>query len=177
MRPNFCPQCGHALDRRALDDGRERPVCPACGFVFYLNPVIAATVLVERDGKILLVLRGENPGKGLWGLPGGFMEADETIEQAAARECLEETGLKIALGETLGVWSYFHDLKNTSGVVIIYAARVIDGEPRAASDSLQVKFFAPAEIDALTLAFSSHREAIASWKEKHVTGHKSHASK
>jgi ADP-ribose pyrophosphatase YjhB (NUDIX family) len=92
-----------------------------------LNPPIAAGVVAERaDGKILLVLRGENPGKGLWGLPAGFMEIDETVEQAARRECLEETGLDVELRDLLGIWSYYHDPKQTSGVVVLYAARLME---------------------------------------------------
>ncbi len=141
-----------------------RPVCPACGFIVYLNPPIAAGVIAERgDGQIVLVLRGENPGRGLWGLPAGFMEIDETVEGAARRECLEETGLTVELGELWGVWSYHHEYKQTAGVLVLYAARVVAGEPRAGSDSAQTKFFALDEIPVEQLAFSTHREALARW--------------
>src|SRR5260370_1289830 len=81
-------------------------VCRAWGHIVYIDRRIGAGVVAERaDGKIALVLRGENPGKGLWGLPAGFMEIDETIEDAARRECLEETGLIVELEDLLGVWS------------------------------------------------------------------------
>lgn len=165
MQPKFCARCGHALEMRALEDHRTRPVCPACGFIVYLNPMIAAGVIAEReDGKIVLVLRGENPGKGLWGLPAGFMEIDETVEAAAQRECQEETGLTVELGDLWGVWSYHHESKQSSGVLVLYAARVISGEPRGGSDSVQAKFFALNEIPVEQLAFSTHREALARWK-------------
>ncbi len=173
MLPNFCPRCGHALERREVEDHHVRPVCPACGWIVYLNPPIAAGVIVERaDGKIALVLRGENPGRGLWGLPAGFMEMDETVEQAARRECFEETGLQVELGELWGVWSYYHEPKQTGGVLVLYAARVIGGEPRSGSDSVEVKFFAPEEVDDATLAFRTHREAIVRWR-----GRRLHSSK
>jgi 8-oxo-dGTP diphosphatase len=127
--------------------------------------------VAERDGKILLVLRGENPGKGLWGLPAGFMEIDETVEQAARRECLEETGLEVDLGDLLGVWSYYHDVKKSAGVVVLYAARVAEGgKLQAGSDSVDVDFFAPAEISRVKLAFHTHREAIARWQEQKGIG-------
>jgi len=172
VEPKFCERCGHALVPRAVEDNRLRPVCPACGFIVYRNPPIAAGVIAERaDGKIALVLRGENPGKGLWGLPAGFMEIDETVEQAARRECLEETGLTIEMGDLFGVWSFHHEQKRTAGVLVVYAARVIGGEPRAGSDSVDVKFFALDEIEDERLAFSTHRDALKKWRERdRVTG-------
>ncbi len=168
MQPKFCPECGHALEMRPADDQHLRPVCPACGWVVYLNPPIAAGVIATRaDGKIVMVLRGENPGKGLWGLPAGFMEIDETVEQAAQRECLEETGLVVELDELWGVWSYYHARKQTSGVLVLYAARVVGGEPHPGSDSVAVQFFAPEEVALDQLAFSTHREALERWRRTH----------
>ncbi len=166
MEYKFCPRCGHALEMREAEEHHLRPVCASCGLVVYLNPPLAAGVVAERDGKILLVLRGENPGKGLWGLPAGFMEVNETVEQAARRECLEETGLDVDLGDLLGVWSYYHDVKKSAGVVVLYAARVVNGNMQAGSDSADVKFFAPEEIPYAQLAFRTHREAIGKWQER-----------
>ena len=164
MQPKFCARCGHALEMRAVEDHRLRPVCPACGYIVYQNPLIAAGVIAERgDGKIVLVLRGENPGKGLWGFPSGFMEIDETVQAAAQRECLEETGLTIDLDDLLGVWSYHHEYKQSSGVLVLYAARVVGGELRPGSDSVAAKFFALDEIPVEQLAFTTHREALARW--------------
>lgn len=165
MEYKFCPRCGHTLELREAEEHHFRPVCPSCGFIVYLNPPLAAGVVAERDGKILLVLRGENPGKGLWGLPAGFMELNETVEQAARRECLEETGLDVDLGDLLGVWSYYHEPKQTAGVVVLYAARVAEGGTmQAGSDCAEAKFFAPEEIPYAQLAFHTHREAIARWQ-------------
>lgn len=166
MEPKFCQRCGHALIHRVVEDNHIRPTCPACGFIVYLNPPIAAGVIAARaDGKIVLALRGEDPGKGLWNLPAGFMEIDETIEQAAQRECFEETGLRVETEQLLGVWSYYHKKKQTAGVLVVYTARIIGGEPRAGSDSVQVEFFAPDEISDAQLAFPSHRDAIARWRK------------
>ena len=168
MGPKFCERCGHALVQREVEENHTRPVCPVCGFIVYLNPPIAAGVIAERaDGKIVLVLRGENPGKGLWGLPSGFMEIDETVQETARRECLEETGLTVEIGTLLGVWSFHHEQKRTSGVLVVYAARVIAGEPRGGSDSVEARFFALGEIRSEQLAFSTHRDAIAKWRRAH----------
>jgi ADP-ribose pyrophosphatase YjhB (NUDIX family) len=163
----FCSQCGHALEMRAAEDHHQRPVCPACGFIVYLNPPIAAGVIAARaDGHVALVLRGENPGKGLWGLPAGFMEIDETVEQAARRECLEETGLVVELDKLWGVWSFHHQHKQSSGVLVLYAARVVGGQAQAGSDSIDVRFFAPNKIPDELLAFETHREALAKWRDR-----------
>ena len=167
MELKFCPRCGNQVEPREAPDGRVRPICPSCNYIVYLNPPIAVGVIAARaDGKIVLVLRGENPGRGLWGLPAGFMEIDETVEQTALRECLEETGLTVELDNLWGVWSYYHEPKRTFGVLVLYAARVIAGEPRAGSDSLEAKFFAPDEIPFEQLAFNTHRDALTQWKAK-----------
>ena len=165
MQPKFCMRCGHELVIRPAEDQRPRPVCPECGFIVYLNPLVAAGVIAERaDGKIPLVLRGENPGKGLWGLPAGFMEIDETVEDAARRECLEETGLHVELGDLLGVWSYHHGPKQSAGVLVLFRARIVGGTAQAGSDSEQVEFFAHHEIPNDLLAFETHRDALARWR-------------
>jgi ADP-ribose pyrophosphatase YjhB (NUDIX family) len=171
VEPRFCERCGHALVQCAVEENHTRPVCPACGFIVYRNPPLAVGVIVERaDGKVALVLRGENPGKGLWGLPAGFMEIDETTEQAAQRECFEETGLTVELGNLFGVWSFYHEQKRTSGVLVLYAARVVAGTPRAGSDSVEARFFALDEIRDEQLAFSTHRDALARWREQRAQG-------
>lgn len=165
MEPKFCERCGNPLTWQQVEAERVRPVCPACGWIVYRNPPLAAGVIAENaDGKIALVLRGENPGKGLWGLPSGFIEVGETVEEAATRECLEETGLTIAIGDLLGVWSFYHKEKQSSGVLIVYAARVLSGEVRGGSDSVDARFFAFDEITDAQLAFATHRAALAKWK-------------
>ncbi|HEX5690224.1 MAG TPA: NUDIX hydrolase, partial [Roseiflexaceae bacterium] len=64
----FCSRCGAALVEREVR-GRVRPTCQACGFVVYLDPKVACGVLIEREGRVLLVRRRNEPGRGLWCLP------------------------------------------------------------------------------------------------------------
>lgn len=163
---NYCPRCGHEMEERETDEHRLRPVCPECGWVVYLNPPIAVGVVAaDREGRIVLVRRGENPGRGLWGLPAGFMEIDETTEETAHRECREETGLTVELKELWGIWSYFHAIKRTSGVLVLYRADITGGELAAGSDSSEAVLFAPAEIPFDQLAFETHREALKRWQD------------
>jgi len=139
--------------------GRVREVCPACGFILYRNPVPGVGVLVEMEGGVLLVLRGQPPFVGWWALPAGHIEADESVEQAAVRECKEETGLDIELLELFGVYS-FPEGPVQSGIIIFYRARPAGGELQAGDDAQDVGVF---PLDSLPekLAFRTHREVLA----------------
>jgi 8-oxo-dGTP diphosphatase len=142
--------------------GRVREVCPACGFVLYRNPVPGVGVLVEMEEGVVLVLRGQPPFVGWWALPSGHIEADESVEQAAVRECKEETGLDIELLELFGVYS-FPEGPVQSGIIIFYRARPAGGELRAGDDAQDVGVF---PLDSLPekLAFRTHREVLARLK-------------
>src|ERR1044071_7978682 len=92
----FCSRCGAALSER-MAGGRLRPACLACGFVVYFDPKVACGALIAQAGRVLLVRRRNEPGRGRWCLPCGFADADEPPEQAAQREAREEAGIEIAL--------------------------------------------------------------------------------
>ena len=102
MQPNdrFCPNCAATLEMRE-SGGAQRPVCPACGRVIYFDPKVAATAVVAREGSVLLIRRGNQPGYGRWSMPGGYVDRGEVVEEAAAREVWEETGLRVESN----VWS------------------------------------------------------------------------
>lgn len=142
--------------------GRERPVCPQCGFVIFKNPVPGVGVLVEMEGGVVLIKRGHNPKKGLWALPAGFIEADESIEEAAIRECKEETNLDIELIEMFHVDSFPNDPTPQSGIIIFYRAIPISGQLEPGDDAVEALVYAP---DALPVdvAFRTHRAALARW--------------
>lgn len=69
----------------------------------FVNPKVAAAVLIEKDGRVLLVRRANEPYRGLWTLPAGFVNGNEDPAEAAARECLEETGLSVHVTRVLDV--------------------------------------------------------------------------
>lgn len=164
----FCLRCGHAMELRD-ESGRVRPVCPDCGWVHYFAPQVAAVAIVTRGpGEFLLVQRGENPGKGQWGLPGGFVELGETVETALLREVLEETGYTVALGPLVGVWSFFNDVRHISGVALIYETPATGGELHIASDSTAAQWVTYSNHTRYDLAFDSHRAALAQWHAVHA---------
>jgi 8-oxo-dGTP diphosphatase len=152
----YCPACGERLLRREIA-GRERPVCPSCGFIGFRTPRLAAGVLVGRDGGVLLTRRAHQPGLGLWGLPAGFIEWDEHVENAAVREVREETGLEIQLDRLVGVYSNLE----LGTVLIVYAGSTVGGELQTSDESDAVAFF---PLDALPeLAFPQNAAIIAQW--------------
>jgi len=156
----FCPQCGTPMKPQGFGD-RPRPVCPGCGWVHYVNPIVAAGTLVDQDGRALLIRRGVEPGLGQWGLPAGYAEVGEIPEQTAIRETREEAGIDVALDNMLGIYSFGSETL-PSGVLILYAAQVTGGQPRPGDDATEVRFFAPTELPA-DIAFDSHRQALAQW--------------
>ncbi|RME49673.1 MAG: NUDIX domain-containing protein [Chloroflexi bacterium] len=138
---NYCPECGSKLSMSFVA-GRERPVCPTCGFVYYRNPAPVVLVSVTRDGRLLHVRRLIEPLKGYWAPPGGYVEYDETVEDAAVREVKEETNLDIVIEGLLNVYSR----PDTGIVFIAYRGRVAGGEPQAGEDAGDVAFFGPDEL-------------------------------
>ncbi|MBN1953716.1 MAG: GNAT family N-acetyltransferase [Anaerolineae bacterium] len=156
----FCPHCGIEMEKAPVA-GRVRRLCKACGFVLYRNPVPGAGVLVEMEGGIVLVQRKEPPFAGWWALPAGYIEADESVEQAAIRECKEETGLDVELVELFGVDS-FPEGPVQSGIIIFYRARPVGGTMRAGDDAQDVRVFAPDDLPQ-QLAFRTHRQVIERW--------------
>jgi 8-oxo-dGTP diphosphatase len=90
----YCPRCGLLLETK-LDGGRDRPHCPdaSCGYIDFGTFSIGAAGVVVRGERALLVQRGQDPGKGSWQIPGGYVEHDEAIIPAVEREALEEAGI------------------------------------------------------------------------------------
>ena len=138
--PTFCPQCGTALELREAAD-RLRPVCPGCGFIFYVNPIVAVGALIEREGHVVLVQRGVEPGRERWGLPAGYVEADESTEEAVVREAWEETHLRVEVEGLLGAYSYGRG--QSPGVLLVYAVRLVSGTLEAGDDSIAAGWFGP----------------------------------
>lgn len=153
----YCPLCAAGLVRAPIPpDQKEEAVCPACGFVFYLNPkLVAGTIPVEQD-RVLLVRRNIEPARGKWTFPGGFVDWGETVTGAALRETLEETGLTVDLDGLVGVYSY----PGSPVVIVVYRARVAGGTLVPGHECQEVAWLAADQIPWEELAFPSTREAL-----------------
>ncbi|MEK6752563.1 MAG: NUDIX hydrolase [Chloroflexota bacterium] len=143
----FCLRCGAQIVEEEKF-GRLRPVCPQCGWIYFQDPKVAAAVLVEEDGRVLLVRRANEPFRGLWTLPAGFVNGGEDPAEAAERECLEETGLSVRVMRVLDVISG-REHERGADFIIIYLAQVVGGELAPADDADAAEWFARSELPPL----------------------------
>ena len=158
-----CPRCAADLVVGEVA-GEELPRlhCPRCGLVLYDNPApTASAVVVDPEGRILLARRGADPARGMWDLPGGFVESGEQPDQTVRRELLEESGLEIELTGLLGIWAdRYGDGPHTLN--IHYAARPSGGALVAGSDVAELVWTAPQELPpASDMAFENCALALA----------------
>ena len=157
----FCSRCGGALGFGPIDgEERERLSCSKCGFIFYVNPrLIVTTLPITERGEVMLIRRGVEPGRGQWAQPGGFLEIDETVREAAVRETLEETGLRVEPGAIVGLYSRLQ-----AGVVVVaFEAQIVGGVPTVTRESLETRPFAPEAIPWPEIAFETSLSALRDW--------------
>ena len=158
----FCERCGAALVSKAVE-GTDRPCCPACGFVAYLDPKVAAGVIVTLDGGVVLLKRNIEPGFGKWVFPGGYVDAGEPTEVAAVREAREEVGLEVEVADLLGVLS----IEGERVVLVAYSGRVVGGALAGNFESQAIATFAPDEIPWDDLAFHTTKAALKIWARRY----------
>jgi 8-oxo-dGTP diphosphatase len=153
---HYCIRCGSPV-QLALKFGARRPVCPQCGWIYFADPKVAAAVLVEQNGLVLLVKRGNEPQSGLWSLPAGFVDAWEDPARAAERECLEETGLVVRVTALLDVIAG-REHPEGADIVIAYRAEIVGGHLAAGDDAQQAVFFS--RTDLPPLAFKATMQVL-----------------
>jgi ADP-ribose pyrophosphatase YjhB (NUDIX family) len=158
---NYCSRCGAPLRFGEVEgEERERLACGACGYVAYVNPRLVVTTLPLTDtGELVLLRRGIEPGYGLWAQPGGFLEIDETVNEGAVRETLEEIGLIVEPGEVVGLYSRIE----AAVVVLAFEARIVGGEARTTPEALEVRAFRPEAIPWHEIAFRTTTWALRDW--------------
>ncbi|MCK5877714.1 MAG: NUDIX hydrolase [Candidatus Marithrix sp.] len=153
---NYCSHCGSAQLVSKIPEGEHLPriVCDACNTIHYQNPKIVTGCLPIWEDKVLLCKRAIEPRYGLWTLPAGFMENNETIEQAAIRETREESEANVELLNLYTVIS----LPHISQVYMMFRTKLLDLTFAPGIESLDVRLFTEAEIPWEKIAFATiHR--------------------
>ena len=157
----FCPRCGGGL---VLDDDHRR--CPACGERYWGNSVPGAQAVIERDGRVLLGRRRDDPGAGRWDLPGGFLHEGEDAVDALRREVREETGLLVEPVEFLGTWNEAYWTRSV--LCLTWLAEVVGGSEEAGDDLVALRWFEPAARPrGRELAFPTFEAILSVWAARH----------
>ena len=130
-------------------------MCTACGAVYFLDPKVVANLITEVDGKIVMIRRDTEPGRGKWAIPGGFVDRGEMVEEGAVRELREETGLKVEVTGLIGVYSRPGD----TNILVVYG-----GQLKAGTEAQEVGLFDAGSLPPL--AFQRDADIIRQWRNK-----------
>lgn len=130
----------------------------------YPRPAVTADCIVitkEAEPKVLLIQRGDEPYKGCWAFPGGFMEIDETTEQCAIRELEEETGLKVDEVHQIGAFSKVDRDPRGRTVTVAYLAFVdAPVEVKGQDDAANAEWFLLSALPALAFDHADIMKAV-----------------
>ena len=158
----FCQRCGQRLVEKAVEN-KPRPCCPSCDYVVFLDPKLAAVVLVATDGKLVLVRRATEPAVGRWSFPSGFVDRGEAVRDAAAREVEEETGLDVRVTDLVGLYSTTGD----QVVLAVFCADVVGGTLKPGPEVLETALF---HLDDLPpLPFPHDDQILRDWRNLRPT--------
>lgn len=161
----FCPRCG------AARTGEGNPLrCSRCGFVHYFSPVVAvAAILADPAGRLVLITRGRDPGRGMLGMPGGFADAGESGEEAVRREVREEVGVEV---DHLRYFASYPNRYDWNGVTIpvtdfYYTAQIAthQGLRPEEGEVTDIQIVSPEEVALERIAFPSMRRALQAYRE------------
>jgi ADP-ribose pyrophosphatase YjhB (NUDIX family) len=152
----FCAKCSGALAPR--DD---HLVCTKCGTQYWANSSPGAQGILERDGRVLLARRANEPRKGHWDVPGGFLHEAEKPEDGLRREFLEETGIEVEPVELMRI-----DIEPYAGRYVFSVTYLVrgDGDPVPADDVDELRWFGRDELPEM--AFPGQDEVLRVWAEK-----------
>jgi ADP-ribose pyrophosphatase YjhB (NUDIX family) len=165
---NYCSSCGAVLQKKIPPgDNRPRFICGSCNTIYYQNPKIVTGCLAEWENKVLMCRRAIIPRRGLWTLPAGFMENDETVVEAAIRETYEEANASV---EIIDLFTIFN-LPHVNQVYMIFRARLRDLNYRPGEESLEVDLFDEAQIPWDRLAFATIHHTLRFYFHDRQSGH------
>ncbi len=156
---DYCPKCGE----KTQAGDRRRIACSACGFVFYFNAASAVAGIIQKDDTILLTIRGKEPEKGKLDLPGGFVDHEETAEEALQREIREELNIEVTDIQFFGSFPNQYLYKEITYPVLdlIFTCRAVNWQDvKSQDDVADFGFYQKEEININEFAFPSTRRAM-----------------
>ncbi|WP_457674863.1 NUDIX hydrolase [Thiolapillus sp.] len=164
----FCSECGGELATRIPDgDNRLRHVCMACGAIHYQNPKMVTGCIPVWKDQVLLCRRAIEPRRGFWTLPAGFMENNESAQEGAARETLEEANARVRVEQ---LYTTFN-LPIISQVYLLFRGQLRDLDFFPGHESLEVELFREVDIPWDELAFPVVRETLKLFFRDRRDGH------
>jgi len=128
----------------------------------FADPKVAVAVLLRENGRVLLVRRVNEPFRGKWTLPAGFIDAGEDPRQAAERECLEETGLTVRASQVVDVIAG-REHPRGADFVIVFAATILSGEMQPGDDADRAEWFDATDLPPL--AFRATEAVLVNTRE------------
>ena len=164
---NYCSACGAPVTKKVPEgDNLPRFVCDTCQAIHYHNPKIVAGCIPEWNGDILLCRRAIEPKLGLWTFPAGFMEIGESIEQAAARETLEEAQAQVERISLFAVLS----LPHIGQAYLVFRGPMSSPDFGAGEESLEVQLFSLNTIPWDQIAFPVVKDVLRRYVEDVARG-------
>lgn len=165
---SFCIECG-AKTVQTIPDGDDKPraVCLACGYIHYENPKVICGALVTWQDKVLLCRRAIEPKYGLWTLPAGYMELNETMEEGAIRETMEEASAKINVQQLYCLY----DIPHIGQIYSLFKAELKDGSFGIGPETLESHLFTEEDIPWDLIAFPSVKQTLIHFFHDRKTHH------
>lgn len=164
----FCSECGKTVVHRVPEgDNLPRFICENCDIIHYQNPKLVVGCLPVYEEQVLLCKRAIEPSYGLWTLPAGFMENQESLEEAALRESREEANANLDIEDIYSVIS----LPHINQIYVLYRATLLDLDFFAGIESLEVQLFNEEDIPWDQLAFKTIERTLKQFFVDRKKGH------
>jgi ADP-ribose pyrophosphatase YjhB (NUDIX family) len=164
----FCSNCATPVTLKIPPgDSLPRYVCDACNTIHYQNPRMIVGCVPYWEDKVLLCKRAIEPRYGLWTVPAGYMENNETMGDGAMRETMEEANARVELDPLFAIYNIPH----VNQVYILFRARLLDLDFHAGAETLEANLYAEADIPWDQIAFATVRNTLNHYYHDRRSGH------
>jgi NADH pyrophosphatase NudC (nudix superfamily) len=162
---HYCPACG---EKSFFTISSKQFRCEQCQFTFFQNPAAAVMVAICYQDELLVAIRSRDPGIGMWDLPGGFVDQDESLETAVVRELQEEIGIEVTGAKYVCSNSNTYRYKEVEYKTCdAFFVVELDKKPEiiAQDDVASVKWIKLSEVDIERFAFESTKKSVLALAE------------